>query len=1264
MSTAIKSLFELPETIHKIAFVEKLAEAVDHPARTAGTYVVTPPIAESFDRVLKTVAASLADLRSRAAYLHGSFGSGKSHFMAMTSLLLEGHEAAWRVPELHPLRPRYGFVGQKKLLQLHFHMVGFESLEEAICLRYLRFLREQHPGAPIPGVFADEKLFADARRMLDLVGEAQFFAPMNAEAAGAVDGWGAIGGGNLWTRERFEAAASSTEPSERETLFSALVTTHFSAFAAESRQFVDLDTALGILGRHAKGLGYDAVILFLDELVLWLASRASNLSWFHNEAQKLVKLVEAQDAQRAIPFVSFIARQRDLAEMVGPNYVGLENRLVRDSLQWSEGRYDTITLEDRNLPAIVERRVLKPVGPDAVASLNKAFETLKRGANDPAWRTMLGTLDGQDFRRLYPFSPALVDALVALSNVLQRERTAIKLLTELLVEHIEDLTLGQVVGVGDLYDLLASGEAPSEAITRARFEAGKHLYTHRLLPLLQKQHKTDTAAACQRLRPEHPARLGCSNCKVTACRADNRLVKTLIVAALVPEVPALKDMTASKLVQLNHGSLKVPIPGTEGSIVTRKLRDWASQVGQLHVGAQADPTVRLQLEGVELSPIIEQARGVDSEGARQRVLKNLLLEAMQLEATQEVGRDLKVSWRGTERRGHVRFGNVRKMGPEVLRCPEDHDWRFIIDYPFDDPGFGPHDDEQVLDVFREQHGGGSGGWTVVWLPSFFSAAMNQMLGELVILEHIVQQPSGYLAELSVENQARAKNDLLNLKTQKKNRVLQALEQAYGLATARESDIDSGQSVEKHLQVLKPGAVLQTSLAASLGTAVDNFIPALLDARYPRHPRFTQRLTAARVERLVEKFGAIIDSEAKQIPADRELIAEMRGTLGELGLVRTSETAVHLVEDRLLQEIEKRRQQAVSERPEVQEVRRFIDESGRMGLEREAFDLVIRCYARWATRTFKSGGVAYEVKAGKQLPDDVVLEKPELPSHEAWVKALKTADTALGVTMAGKALHADNLERFAGLVREAVKRWAMDARRLVELLEGRAQELGGEAALGWDRVVTARSADALMRAVEGRGGVALVEALAGFMPKTSAVAVRTGLSSAREVAAVLGDNLVFGAFLQVRMRAERGELRHGAEVLQDVEKCLRQDEGNDAAAKRLRALAERAQALLHEVPPVAERVVEKVVEPLVGRPVGPLNAVNAEPVGHKPEAGSGGQVLVEGELRASGREAVLAELKAALAKVEAAVAGADEAVTLSGTFRVTGGVASGSRRKGS
>ncbi len=1220
-NTLVKPLLDLPESIFRIGFVEKLTEAVTHPERTAKTYVVTPPIAEAFDKALRLVGSSLRDNRSQASFLHGSFGSGKSHFMALLSLLLDGNEAAWRVPELHPLRPKHEWAGKKKLLQLHFHMVGQHSLEEAIFVRYLDLVREQHPSAPVPGLFADEKLFRDARALLDELGDDdKFFAPMN-ESGDAE--WGTFGGGEAWTRERFDEVSSSSDAKLRAELFSALVKSRFRAYAEESRQYVDLDTGLGVIGRHAKALGYDAVVLFLDELILWLASRASDVAWFHNEVQKMVKLVEAQEAHRDIPFVSFIARQRDLAEMVGDDYAGFENKLVRDSLQWSEGRYETIKLDDRNLPAIVEKRVLKPKDDDARATLDQAFAKLQKGTADLAWRTMLSTTDAGDFRRLYPFSPALVDALVALSNSLQRERTAIKLLTEILVEHIDDLPVGEVVGVGDLWDVLAGGEDTAEGVMRSRFESAKQTYSHRFLPMLQEHNHTNTPETCQRLRANHPARLGCSNCRNTKCRTDNRLVKTLLIAALVPEVPALKEMTASRLAQLNHGSLKVPIPGTEAGLIAQKVSRWAREVAQLHVGSQPDPTVSLQLEGVELKPILAQAQNHDSPGGRQRVLRDLLFEAMGVEKVADWGRDHKhKDWRGTDRLGHIRFGNVRKMGPDALRCPDDHDWRLIVDYPFDDAGFGPHDDEKVAEEFREQTGGS---WTLVWLPTFFSHATNKVLGELAILEHILSSPSttkGYLAHLSVEQQSRAANDLENLHTQQRSHILQVLEQAYGLTAAREGDLDAALSVENHLHVLKAGAKVMPALAANLSSALDSFVPALLEARYPRHPRFTVKLSKQRVDKLVEKLGDIVDSEEKRIPADKDLVSEMRGTLGELGLVRVTETAVHLLEDRTLQELENKRAQQANDRPEVGELRRWIDETGKMGLQDEALDLVVRCYARWSARTFMSGDRPYEPIAGKPIPDYVVLEKPDLPSHEEWGKALRMAGDAFGISLAGKALHADNLKRFEAALRDKLKEKAQPCTRLPGALARRLTELDLSADV--DRATTAASADQLCASLTGKSAKPQVEALAAFLPKTSARAVGASIGSVSDVLTELENNLVFGQFTQLKQR--QGELPGATELLERVAQALRQDELNEAAASRVRALAEEAQRIM--TPPAQPPVLPPVQPPA-------------------------GATRYQATLAGRGRANIVKHLEETLAAVRSSLDDADEDVVMTGHIQLVG-----------
>ena len=75
--------------------------------------------------------------------------------------------------------------------------------------------------------------------------------------------------------------------------------------AAEKEDaYVPLDQGLSILSQHARDLGYDGLVLFLDELILWLASRAADLAFVHREGQKLVKLFESQTPERPAPVIS------------------------------------------------------------------------------------------------------------------------------------------------------------------------------------------------------------------------------------------------------------------------------------------------------------------------------------------------------------------------------------------------------------------------------------------------------------------------------------------------------------------------------------------------------------------------------------------------------------------------------------------------------------------------------------------------------------------------------------------------------------------------------------------------------------------------------------------------------------------------------------------------------------------------------------------------------------------------------------------------
>src|SRR5689334_20435483 len=96
----LKDLIEIPEQVHQGDFVLKLADGVTHAEKTLRDYVVTPQLASAFDNALGFIRQAVQANQSKAAYLHASFGAGKSHFMAVLNLLLSGNTQARATPEL------------------------------------------------------------------------------------------------------------------------------------------------------------------------------------------------------------------------------------------------------------------------------------------------------------------------------------------------------------------------------------------------------------------------------------------------------------------------------------------------------------------------------------------------------------------------------------------------------------------------------------------------------------------------------------------------------------------------------------------------------------------------------------------------------------------------------------------------------------------------------------------------------------------------------------------------------------------------------------------------------------------------------------------------------------------------------------------------------------------------------------------------------------------------------------------------------------
>ncbi len=676
MTTFIKDLIDIPEHVQRGDFVLRLSEGVNRPEETLRDYVVTPELQACFDNALSFMRSAVHSRTSKASYLHGSFGSGKSHFMAVLHLILQGNATARSIPELAPVISKHNTWAQgKKFLLVPYHMIGAHDMESGILGGYVDFMRRTHPQAPIPGVYLAEGLFQDARALRERMGDTQFFTTLS-EGKGGAGGWGELEAG--WDAMRFEAAMEEPPGSEeRSQLISALLGTFFGSYNTQvdrqSEAYLSLDKGLSVLSKHAASLGYDALILFLDELILWLASRATDLKFVHQEGQKLAKLVEAQTPDRPVPIISFVARQRDLSELIGDAVTGAERLNFSDALKHWEGRFHTITLEDRNLPAIAEKRVLKCKSPAARVELDAAFAQTAK-IREAVMNTLLTSEgDREMFRKLYPFSPALVQTLIAVSSVLQRERTALKVMMQLLVEQRDTLKVGDILPVGDLFDVIAHGDEAFSQEMAIHFDNAKRLYHHKLLPLLEKQHG----------RREDFERLPYDDLKQTAFRNDDRLVKTLLLAALVPGVESLRALNAERLAALNHGTIKTPIPGREGQEVLRRCRSWAASVVEIRIGEEANPTISMQLSGVDTETIIEQARREDNQGNRIRRVRQMLFEQLGIAGELEFEQSHDFLWRQTRRSCIVLFRNIREL-PDTSLDNADARWKLIIDYPFDE----------------------------------------------------------------------------------------------------------------------------------------------------------------------------------------------------------------------------------------------------------------------------------------------------------------------------------------------------------------------------------------------------------------------------------------------------------------------------------------------------------------------------------------------------------------------------------------------------
>ncbi|MRG98408.1 DUF6079 family protein [Polyangium spumosum] len=1002
MTQTILDAFDLPtrDQITALGFVVRLeaegAEATRR--RLVDEYVLTPAVREELPRIFDGMRRVFQRGEELGRFIHGSFGSGKSHFMSFLGMLLEDDSVAWKkrdplVGELD--KSHRAWIRDAHFLVVRLHMLttshtdtGFDRAVYEACNVALR-----HHGKPAFEFLDVQGVLDEALREAEQYGDI-FWSQL--ERAGIVA-----------SKDDFQTMAQGSLE-EREDLARAYLS--FKGRDAASAG-IDPNWAEGLqrLTRHVKAQGFGGLVLLVDELLLWLSEKTG--PEFKRAINQLNVLVDHTDGRRALPLFVFVARQRNIREFF-PDMVQEDG--LHQHLDHHAKRFELTTLQDVELRHICRERVLRRKAPDVVQPV---IDALAEG-HKKLLPTLLQGADVAYLRDVYPFHPALIEMLIDVSTLMQRERTALRLLYELLIVHYPTLPVGEFLPVGSAFEAIfpESGVEGSERRESFRLLKAIHeLYYQRFRP-----------AMGEMKRRAEEEKTGFDDKRR---RVLDQLVKTVLLAEVSPRLRGSGGMSVERLVQLNDVDVPGEMDKARMERAYQDLVELSRRVPALQLtGKSRSAVVGVVLQGANFGEVMDRARSkMDTvsgrAGAFYRVFSDMLGPKKELVFASGENNEhaLRMKWRGTMRKGSLALRNIRELSNAAFKPADGDEFRILIDYPWDAPGHTVEEDRQRARDARKREGAQ---FTLCWLPRHLTPSEESVLADLAAAQYIAS-PVGQedlLGNLAMHDRQQVVEQASKHEANLVNRLRDILREVY----------------KNHGEVVPLNSDVKTDVPEpELDKNLERFAHELLDKRYSQHPSFGMEPRPEDLQKLCDWMVEAAESEGQRKHFDEATAKVLRGLGIPLELVDIGQTTAGLRRDtRYLKAVSSHATEATVRWDTVNE--QLVKEFGLQPAVCNFFlAFLARAYGFRALHTVTRETL--EVKIDSKLRTSVTLERAPLLELAEWSRLRELGPSLFeGQAPASHRTLAEQ-DRYARHLREL----ATKKRIALEGLHGRIRTLLGE-----------------------------------------------------------------------------------------------------------------------------------------------------------------------------------------------------------------------------